>query len=152
MGTKELADAALAMMGDLDRERLIVALYWANDNEDLVVRKAESRNPEWYRNLCARYPKDRGRWLRARARAAGRQVSDAYGARRRKARYTDSLIVRSMVYDALQRIADGSPGDGIYIERVMPFVLARAMEMREMVGDRMEPVAAPVGESAEIYL
>lgn len=150
-----MQEAANVMLGDLARERLEVRLAWgANEFDMPIIRRVVNRNPAWYRELCALHPKDRGRWLRQRAAAAGRQVSPTYGRRRRKAKYTDSLIVRSMVQEALEAMAEGQMPPGVYGERLLPFVARLAVDLQQQAiddpgDDYSKP---PAGAPAEIYL
>ena len=90
----ELTGYYRLLLDDLLGNRLKVCLV-GNDPEhswkggDRLVRSVESRNPEWFRILCARYLKNRKK------------------PRRRKAKFVDSSVSRKDVIRVLERLVAG---------------------------------------------
>lgn len=97
--------AAGLMLRQLQREGLGVVLLPAPDKRHSghMIRVVETQNPDWYRELCAAYPKNRAR------------------PRQRKDKYMDSLINRESVILALKKIRMGVD-DSTYTRRLMPYV------------------------------
>lgn len=92
------------MLAELERERLVVVLIPSRDVDCAMrggkIRAVESRNPVWYRELCAEHPSSRGT---------------------RKGKF-DTLIKRQHVIRALKEISSGVCKT-LYAQRVMPYII-----------------------------
>lgn len=103
------ADTARAMLDELDTQRLEVAVI-VPPGALCGVRKAVEVNLDWYRDLCAAWP--RVRRGRRRRRAAHRIAGD-------------TLVKRAHVRRALGELAGGSCAT-TYAHRLLPIVQAYA--------------------------
>jgi len=102
---KDIRTAARLMADQLSTSGLTVVLIPSRVPEIAAqggkIRAVESRNPPWYRDLCAQYTANRTR-------------------PRKRAKH-DTLIKRRSVIAALDAISRGRNGT-VYISRVLPFV------------------------------
>jgi hypothetical protein len=101
-----ICQAAQLMLGELKQRRLEVALVPAPRQIHRMhnIRVVADHNPGWYRHLCEQHWTQRSR------------------PRRRKPKFTDTLIKRRQVRRSLECIASGQFNSTQYAERLMPYV------------------------------
>ena len=98
---RDIQAAVVHMLIELESNRLEVVLVPSGDcSHERMSRVAVARNPEWYRALCAEFPR------------AGRE--------RRKVR---TIIKRRETLSALERIAIAGKDGSVYCERLWPYVV-----------------------------
>ncbi|MCP5096246.1 MAG: hypothetical protein GY943_11895, partial [Chloroflexi bacterium] len=110
---------ASMMRDELESRRLDVVLVPCTGHmrdEGKMRRVAIERNPEWYRQLCSRYPSSRK-------------------PRPRQRRHVDTLIKRKNVLRALERLANNGKPRTLYDERLIPVIKASTKQFANQYGD-----------------
>lgn len=85
----ELAEVVRWMLHELEERRLEVGLIPAPEKQHVghCIRVAIESNPEWYRELCALFPRSRNR--------------------KRKDKFTDPRFIRADIRRVLAKLLDG---------------------------------------------
>lgn len=119
---QEIGAAALDLLIELECFRLHVVLVPSSDPDWVergwMVRGADEENCEWYQEFCDRYQKHR---LNKGPRGKSKP--------RMRRNYSDTAIKREHTVRALERIIAGKR-EGIYVERIWPFIVERMKEIR----------------------
>jgi hypothetical protein len=123
-------DCAERLLYELDTERNVVALVPRNDCDSRKIRVVESRNPQWYSELCKAYPDTSRKTPRTHPRA--------------KAGFTehDTVIRRASTTGSLRRIAESRdlPGPSGYDYRLREVIYGQLVESSEYQGMYCPPI------------